>query len=342
MKSRLIANIFFCCFLCVLFFNMSRAAADTMPYDYNHGMGPLDIRSSSPGQSLRLSMPVLGPAMINPGWGVNLIAGTNNVWLNENGYLFDYELFDGYFSVTYGLNEYFGIIGFIDHRYYWGGIMDGFIETGHDLLHIGQNGRDEWPKNKTYYMLKDSEGEILYSSDSINSDLENTGIGIGFNYILTNGDQQWFPAVSFGGILRYGMNGPKNPEKPIDFGLQIGLSKRLGDRWLIYGHVGYEQYNQNKFIYGDVVKDFKSGAFSGLISIAWNLRPNIPIYLQYNIHEGVIENLGVFKDPVHELNIGVKWQLNDTSIIQFGLVENVISMHNSNDLGLLFGYSMDI
>ncbi|MCD6586314.1 MAG: DUF3187 family protein [Desulfobacteraceae bacterium] len=341
-ENRLILGVIFCCFLWMLFFTINPATADMMPSDYNHGLGPLDYRSSSPGKSIRLSMPILGPALIKPGWGINMIAGTNNVWLNEDEYLFDYELFDGHISVTYGFNEYFGIIGFIDHRYYWGGMMDGFIENAHDLLNIGQNGRDEWPRNKTYYILKDSDGEILYSSDSMNRDFENTGIGIGFNHILTNGDPQWLPAVSFGGILRYGVNGPRNSEKPLDFGLQIGLSKRLGDDWLIYGHVGYEQYNQNKFMMGDIEKTFKSSAFSGLISIAWNLKPNISIYLQYNIHEGVIKNLGSFKDPIHELNIGFKWQLNNTSVFQFGLVENIISMDNSNDLGLLFGYSINI
>jgi len=217
-ENRLILSVIFCCFLWMLFFTIKQAAADIMPPDYNHGLGPLDYRSSSPGKSIRLSMPILGPAMIKPGWGINMIAGTNNVWLNENDYLFDYELFDGHISVTYGFNENFGIIGFIDHRYYWGGIMDGFIENGHDLFNIGQNGRDQWPENKTYFMLKDSEGEILYSSDSINQDFENTGIGIGFNHILTNGNQQWIPAVSLGGILRYGIHGPQNSEKPIDFG----------------------------------------------------------------------------------------------------------------------------
>jgi len=341
-KNRLILGVIFCCFLWMVFFNMNPAAAEIMPPDYNHGLGPLDYRSSSPGQSIRLSMLILGPASIKPGWGVKLIAGTNNVWLNENDYLFDYELFDGHLSVTYGFNDYFGIIGFIDHRYYWGGIMDGFIESAHNLLNIDQNGRDEWSKNKTCFILKDSNGEVLYSSDSINRDFQNTGIGIGFNHILTNGNQQWLPAVSFGGIVRYGIDGPQNSEKPLDFGLQIGLSKRLADNWLIYGHVGYERYNQNEFMMGDVGQTFKSGAFSGLISISWNLRPNFPIYLQYNVHEGVIKNLGSFGDPVHELNIGFKWQLNNTSVFQFGLVENVVSMHNSNDFGLLFGYSINI
>ena len=341
-ENRLILVVIFCCFLWGLFFKINLAAAEMMSPDYNHGLGPLDFRSSSPGQSIRLNMPLLWPAMISPGWGVNMIAGINNVWLNEDEFLFDYELFDGHINVTYGFNEYFGIIGFIDHRYYWGGIMDGFIKNGHDLFNICQNGRDKWPENKTSYMLKDLEGEILYSSDRINRDFENTGIGIGFNHILTTGNQQWLPAVSFGGILRYGIHGPQNSEKPLDFGFQIGLSKRLGDEWLIYGQVGYEQYNQNEFKYGNIVRTFKSGAFSVLISIAWNIRPNIPIYLQYNIHEGVIKNLGSFKDPVHELNLGLKWRLNNTSVIQFGLVENVVSLHNSNDFGLLFGYSINI
>ena len=40
--------------------------------DYNHGLGKIDLRSQSPAQSLRFTLPLLIPGDIEPGWGVRI------------------------------------------------------------------------------------------------------------------------------------------------------------------------------------------------------------------------------------------------------------------------------
>jgi len=324
-----------------LFF-ASYTPANEILYDFNHGLGPLDFRSSSPGQSLRLSMPILMPASVKPGLRVDIITSTSNVWLNENQYIIDYEILDAHMKLTYGFNKDLGLILLFDHRHYWGGFMDGFIEKFHDMFGIYQDGRDKWPNNETRLVVKNSEGQIVYSDHDVNGQINNSGIGFGFNYIITHGSKRWIPAISFGTITRYGINGPGGFEEPIDFGFQLGFSKRSGSRWHFYGQVGFEQFGQNEFMQGELIRKFKSNAFSSLASIAWYLYPNFPIYVQYNFHEGVIENFGSFKNPDHQMNIGLKWQMDKKSVIQLGLIENFIIVDNSNDFGLLFGYSIDL
>ena len=40
--------------------------------DYNYGLGKIDLRSQSPAQSLRFTLPLLIPGDIEPGWGVRI------------------------------------------------------------------------------------------------------------------------------------------------------------------------------------------------------------------------------------------------------------------------------
>jgi len=327
---------------CIFLFFARYSPADEVPYNYNHGLGPLDFRSSSPGQSIRLIMPILMPASVKPGLGINIVTSTSNVWLNENQYIIDYEIVDAHMELTYGFNNDLGLIVFFDQRHYWGGFMDGFIEKFHDMFGIEQDGRDQWPNNETHSIVKNSEGQIIYSNNNINGELNNSGIGLGFNYIITHGSKRWIPAISFGAITRYCINGPGSSERPIDFGFQLGFSKRFGSRWHFYGQVGFEQFAQKEFMQGKLIRKFKSNAFSSLASIAWYLYPNFPIYVQYNFHEGVIENFGSFKNPDHQLNIGIKWQMDKDSVLQIGLIENFILVDNSNDFGLLFGYTINL
>ena len=98
-------------------------------YDYNYGSGPMDVRTNSPGQSLRLTLPNIVPGTIRPGWGVSVAATTSNVWLTEErDYIMDFEIFDGRIAAHYGVNKRLGVGFFFDQRIYYGGILDGFIE----------------------------------------------------------------------------------------------------------------------------------------------------------------------------------------------------------------------
>jgi hypothetical protein len=303
-----------------------------IPYDYNYGLGPLNLRSSSTGQSLRLSLPSIVPGTIRPGWGVRVNASTSNVWLNEQDYLFDYEVFDGGLAVSYGLTERLGFLLGFDQRVYYGGILDGFLEGFHDLFGFDQDGRDKWPQNETWIIRKDL-GTSTQDVDEIN----NNGLNGVISYNLTQGRDKWIPAVSLSGIIRYGLEGPESPDEPLDLGISLGLAKRLGKRWYTYGHVGYTRFGVNT--YDNLALEFTDNILSATAAVSWHVKPNIPIILQYQYTEGAIKNLGEFGDPEHLLNAGFKWEMKHGGVFEFGLMENFINLGNSNDFGLMVGYS---
>jgi hypothetical protein len=42
---------------------------EELGHDYNYGLGKIDLRSQSPAQSLRFTLPLLIPGDIKPCWG---------------------------------------------------------------------------------------------------------------------------------------------------------------------------------------------------------------------------------------------------------------------------------
>ena len=80
-----------------------------LSHDYNYGLGKIDLRSQSPAQSLRFTLPLLIPGDIKPGWGFRIANTWSNVWANESEYLLDYEMSETIVTMTYGFNNRFGL-----------------------------------------------------------------------------------------------------------------------------------------------------------------------------------------------------------------------------------------
>ena len=162
--------------------------------DYNLGLGSLSLRTTSPGQSLRFTLPGIIPGQIKPGWGFQMGTSTSNVWLNEAEFLLDFEIFDTHVGASYGFNKSLGIGVFFDQRIYYGGVLDSSIEGFHKLFGLEQDGRDEWPQYETHVILRDGQGNTIVHEDDVGSSLNNNGIGMGLHYVLSFGGK-WMPAV---------------------------------------------------------------------------------------------------------------------------------------------------
>jgi hypothetical protein len=59
--------------------------------------------------------------------------------------------------------------------------------------------------------------------------------------------------------------------------------------------------------------------------------------VQYLFTEGVAEDLGDLSSPSHEITLGAKWEVIQGTVLEFGLIENVITLGNSPDFGIHFG-----
>ena len=287
---------------------------------YNYSHGPLRLTSQSPGQSLRLTMPPMVPEAIEPGH-YRLLFGTawTNVWAKEDRYFLDYEMLDSFVAVSYGVNDRLGLALGFNQRNYFGGAMDNSIEEFHDLFGIHQKGRDEAPHNDTRIIRYDEFGNIIEDTNDI-SEANNNNILFAAQFILGHGTER-MPAMSVTGIARYGLDTPpsENDDKPIDIGMGIGFSKRWAARWYSYHYLSLTRYGQTELFNLELEKT----AASGMTAVAWLWRPNCSILLQYMVHEGVLKDFGSMSNTAHELDLGLKWQFSDGSIMEIGFIENI-------------------
>ena len=119
--------------------------------DRSHDPGFLHIRPQAPAYSFRMTMPHLLPGSIKPGVGYVLGTTLSNVWVLDEDTNLDYEMLDLHLSFTYGFDDDLGFALVYDQRDYFGGILDGLIQEFHDLFNMGQNGRTDVSKGRTYF-----------------------------------------------------------------------------------------------------------------------------------------------------------------------------------------------
>jgi hypothetical protein len=334
------------CLFIVMALNFSVLTAVTvcaqeLSYDYNRGLGKLNIRSQSPAQSLRLNMPLPIPGDIKPGWGTRLGLTWSNMWASGSKYLLDYEMFDTIVSVDYGFTERLGLELSFENRHYFGGAMDGLIQGFHNLFGVDQNGRDEVPKNRKVVQRFDPETGLMLSETSA-SELDNNGLSLLLNYNLTHGTEIW-PSVNVFGIVRYGLTCADicTDKHPVDFGFGTGFAKRWIKNWYTYAALGYTLYESRKpriTAPGVEPIEFDNNAISGVFALSWRLTPNFSIVGQYLYSDPDIKNIAEMDKASQEVDFGFNWKTT-YGLLEFAVIENIVNYDNSADFGLHWGWS---
>lgn len=314
--------------------------ADTTYRDENFGMGKLEIRSQAIEQSLRLTVPFLVPGDITKGWRTYLGTTWTNVWANDEQFLLDYEMLDTFIGFGYGIDDHLGMALIFDNRSYFGGAMDGFIEWFHDIFGVSQDGRDTSPNGNAVIRKYDpATGDVTVELSA--SDLNNTGASFLVNYNFDFDHPAW-PSMNLYGVVRYALQPPKVFEKSdkTDYGFGWGLSKRWFERWYTYGVLGYTLYaDRGKSVPGQV--EFINNQTTALFAIAWQYTPDLAIIAQYLYTSAAIKNLESLDEAAHEVNLGFKWRVGQRYMIDFALIENIITLDNSPDFGLHLGLSIE-
>lgn len=311
-------------------------AAEERAPGYHFGLGPFEVRSQSPVQSLRLGLPPMLPGKIEPGRFQSNLSGTwTNVWAKDDRYFLDYEMLEIDASLGYGINPRLLVGMGFDFRNYFKGGMDRFIQGFHDTFKISQNGRSEVPHNQIKIVFYDEAQNVMVDSDGVD-DLWNAGIRFFTRYILYHGTDRW-PAVGIAGTLRYvvTMPGGEGDDEPIDFGVSLGLSKRWGDRWYTSFSGGLTYYGQGQFL----ILELDHTLLSAMFGLEWRWRPNFSLLAQYQVTEGAVQNFSKLNDASHEATFGVKWQPASDAVIELALIENVINYDNSPDFGIHLAYT---
>jgi len=322
-------------FFTIILLMAPKGYTEEVDSNYNFGHGPFQYRSQSPGQSLRFTMLDILSGPINAGWRTSTGAAWTNTWADKKEYTLDYEMLDAHIAISYAFNKRFELGFFFENRSFFGGYMDNTIQEFHDLFGIAQSGRDEVAHNLSRVILRDDQGLVIAEFDA--DKFENNGIGVIVQYVIHPGTSLW-PAICVNGQLRYALKEPDiitDNDEPLDAYIGIALSKRLSEKWHTYSNVGYTHYGQTEF---DSL-NLESNALSGMVAVAFDWTPTFSLLVQYNFHEGVINDLGKLSNYSHEIVFGFKWMTDHGGMVELGLIENIIDTDNSPDFGIHFAYA---
>ena len=117
-------------------------------------------------------------------------------------------------------------------------------------------------------------------------------------------------------------------------GLSVASSRRFSDDWYVYGALAYAWHGTDE----SRGLPLETRQASGLFAVEWRYAARASWVIQYLVSEGVAAQRDPFDDPTHEVNLGWKRELDGGSVIEIGLVENIIEADNSPDFGLHFGF----
>ncbi|MDB4306157.1 DUF3187 family protein [bacterium] len=306
------------------------------------GYGPLSVRSQSAFQSLRLGILPRTPSTLGRGQQqVRLGATWANTWNVDGGsfdpengelgpYMLDYESLDANISYAYGLSDIFQIGAEYEQRWRFGGGMDGFIESFHDLFGLGQGGRDEWPRNQTNIFIDPQNGDppvSLAGGEVSGTFARNLLVTLQHN--VTCGTAKW-PALSWAATGRYSLGDSGDIEgSKFDVALSVAASRRFG-KFYVYLTLGFAWYG------GDTAFGLELETTQATVLLAgeWRFKPRMSFVLQYLGSQGVAKDLGVFSDTSNEIVLGWKWEVREAGVLEIGLLENVVSFDNSPDFGV--------
>jgi hypothetical protein len=309
--------------------------------DLNYGMGILNIRSQSIAQSFRLTLPLMVPGDIKPGYQVTSQTTWSNIWAEEKSYLLDYESLDTTLGIAYGFNKKLGMALMVDSRTYFGGEMDGFIQGFHDLLNIGQNGRDNYANNRSVITRYDPETGLIIDQQRADQ-LNNSGINLLVNYNLEH-HSRVLPGINIYGVARYPLNTAEfiGNKKGMDLGIGLGLSKKLASDFYTYAIAGYTRYNDRGNRHNTNI-ELTNHQFTGLFAMGYTLSDNLALIAQYLYSTAVIKGIDGLDKASHELHLGVNFKVGKKAILGVSLIENIITMDNSPDFGIHVGLNLQL
>ncbi|MDX1487829.1 MAG: DUF3187 family protein, partial [Acidiferrobacterales bacterium] len=293
------------------------------------GYGPLRIRSQSPFQALRLTLVPRTPSTLARKEKEVRAAGTwVNIWSPGSDHFMDYETLQLGASVAYGISDTWQVEVELESASRFGGEMDSLIQQFHDAFGIDQNGRDEVPKGDYRFDLTAPDGSMVSGESGVFS----RGLVVTVQNNVTCGTEK-LPAFAYALTWRYELEAVDlEGGSPSDFGVSLALSRRFGN---LYGYVtlGFAKFGRDSFR-GIPLRDTQT---SLLAAVEWRHWPKTSLILQYLATEGAVDDFGDFSDTSNEIVFGWKKEVHRGTVLEAGIIENVVTFGNSPDFGLHFG-----
>ena len=297
------------------------------------GYGPLHLYSQSPFQALRLGIRPRTPSTLGRGQReVRATATWTNTWANGTGYFLDFETLQAAVSFGYGITDALQIEVEAQQRDRFGGAMDPFVQGFHDLLGIDQGGRDQVPRDQFTFNLSSPDGLNVHL-DSGDRGTFTRSVQVSLQNNVTCGSAK-APAFSYTVMTRIETAdaGDLTGGSDVDLGASVAVARRVKHIYF-YGTLGLARFGRDEFR----GLDLKDTQYTILAAIEWRFRANQSFLLQYLRTEGLAPDFPPFANESHEVTLGWKWEVLSKTVIEIGLIENLISFDNSPDFGIHVG-----
>jgi len=292
-------------------------------------LGPLNIRSMSPGQALRLAPIPKSPYGLPEG-ETELqfnIAGASVFLQSPGEYLIDFNFTDTRLAINHGFgNGWSAEISFSDRRIV-NLNLDEVVEGFHDVFGIRQNGRDE--------NLSQTRVEIPMLGVNLSTELNgifSQSVGITLQKVLIDKSVSWPALAIIANTSVEILNDGMIESGSFDYGIQLSAAQKKPMGYL-FANLSYTKFESNLTL--DVIPLTKT-QFSGMLGYEFTQSENQAFIVQYLFSEGVIENLGALEDVSHEIHLGYKWR-SERNIFEVGIVENIVNFDNGPDVAFTLG-----
>lgn len=310
-------------------FNQLKAESFAPDAYWQGTLGPLNIRSLSPGQALRLAPLPRSPYGLPEGeTELQFHIAAASVYLQSEGqYLIDFNFIDTRLAVNHGFSDGWSTeLSFNDRRiqnFY----LDEVVESFHDVFGIEQNGRDI-NQNETHIVVPRYSADFADELDGVFSQT----LGLSIQKVLIDKSVEW-PAVAI--ILNTSLETLSDgmiEKGAFDYGLQLAMAQKQSSGY-IFANFSYTRFGSDKTL--DVIP-LTEKQFSGMFGYEFTMSENEAFIVQYLFSEGVLKDLGALDKVSHEIHLGYKWRT-ENNIIEVGLVENIVNFDNGPDVAFTFG-----
>lgn len=210
--------------------------------------------------------------------------------------------------------------------------MDSFIQEFHDLFNIDQNGRDQVPKGRFALDIFPTATQPGVSLSSSDRGIYSSSAEVTLQHNVTCGTLS-LPAFAYGLTVRYEIQSDDlEGGSPFDLGGSVALSRRY-DQVYLYGTIGFTLFGRERFR----GIDLRNSQFSFLAALEWRAFSTASLLVQYLATEGLTDAPRDLSKFSHEITLGAKWEIIKGTVLEFGLIENIITYGNSPDFGLHLG-----
>lgn len=331
--SRIILRLGAACLLALLAAAASLAqhCSDDLPFGF------VALRSQSPLQQLRFGL-LHHNSWVTPPDNLCLYLEHTwkNIWLYEPGYYrIDAEVHEFSVRTCYGLSSGVEISADVPIRYISGGILDPAIEGFHDLMSIGNAGRDGYPRNQFWFALNPS-GE---AGDWRTAGKGPIGWEIGNTVLSLTTELPHYSAGRFRASATLNVKFPTGSqsaffgEQAVDLGISATVGRQFGPVW-VFVSPGVVYYSDATVLGVDLHRN----QFSGLAAVEYHPAGSRHSWvLQTLVETGIAKEYREFSDATYELLFGYKYRISENALLEFGFLENLFFFNNSPDFGLHWG-----